>query len=558
MTIINPELLSYTDIDKSIQELTENITDPMLASLSLVTGYTLGNSDEYLTSIINGKDVDKLEYGESLCIFSPTGSGKTKAIEQMASTISKNEKVIILTNRRACKIQLIKDIFKQFKDVPEELIDKFRPDRNIEVMTYQDFVRKKQHYNEKKLLLICDECHCFAEDSTFSVYPQQMINFLKDNLDNTKRLYLTATPDDVLPIIWDIEALSVERLYPLTNDNLKEFLRETPTEKSTRIKHTYLMMSDWSYLTFKTYDPDNKEKLVKYINKVCSDGQKSLVFINDIAGGSNLKEQFSNCQHIYSNEDKKVELHEIAVNEKFMSETLITTKVAENGLSLHDEKLSVIVAETYDPVALQQIIGRARVKRKNSREITVLISNYSISNLGSIEGKLYMQLKEFQKVIENPDFAMQYLPQPNPYIYYDAILQKPVVNYIGYQQLQKQLDYIQALKKSEQEEPHAFIRKILGIYGKATENMDEMFIDYDTTKKCKQRISSAFERYKDSNRGETALKIFKEELKTACNETGAYSKELKSNIQIDTINDILQFAEITDHISQGHKIFDIE
>lgn len=558
MTIINQELLSYTDIDKSIQELTENITDPMLASLSLVTGYKLGNSDEYLTSVINGKDVDELEYGESLCIFSPTGSGKTKAIKQISETLVGQEKIIILTNRCACKIQLIKDIFKQFKDVPEKLIDKFRPDRNIEVMTYQDFVRKKQHYNGKKLLFICDECHCFAEDSTFSVYPQQMTDFLRCNLDNTKRLYLTATPDDVLPIIWDIEALSGERLYPLTNDNLKEFLRETPAESSTRIKHTYLMKSDWSYLTFKTYDPDNKEKLIEYINKACSNGQKALIFINDIASGSNLKEQFSNCQHIYSDEDKKAELHEIAVNEKFQSETLITTKVAENGLSLHDEKLSVIVAETYDPVALQQIIGRARVKRKNPREIIVLVPDYSLSNLGSIEGKLYMQLKEFQKVIENPDFAMQYLPQPNPYIYYDAIIQRPVVNYIGYSQLQKQLDYIQALKDTEQEEPHAFIRKVLSLYSKTIENIDEMFIEYDTTKDCKQQILSAWESFKDSNRDETALKILKEELKTACNKTEAYGKELKSNIQIDTINDILQFAGITEHISQGRKIFDIE
>lgn len=554
MTIINPELLYYTDIDKSIQELTENITDPMLASLSLVTGYKLGNSDEYLTSVINGKDVDELEHGESLCIFSPTGSGKTKAIEQISETLAGQEKIIILTNRRVCKIQLIKDIFKEFKDIPEEFIDKLKVTENIEIMTYQNFVKKKLHYNEKKLLLICDECHCFAEDSTFSVYPQQMTDFLRCNLDNTKRLYLTATPDDVLPIIWDIEALSGERLYPLTDDNLKEFLRETPTEKSTRIKHTYLMKSDWSYLTFKTYDPDNKEKLIEYINKACSNGQKALIFINDIAGGSDLKEQLGNCQHIYSDEDKKAELHEIAVNEKFQSETLITTKVAENGLSLHDEKLSVIVAETYDPITLQQIIGRARVKRKNPREIIVLVPDYSLSQLGSIEGKLYMQLKEFEKVIENPDFAMQYQTQPSPYIYYDAILQKPVVNYIGYQQLQKQLYCIQALKDAEQKEPHAFIRKILDIYGKVTDNIDEMFIEYDTTKDCKQQILSAWESFKDSNRDETALKILKEELKTACNETGAYSKELKSNIQIDTINDILQFAEITDRISQGRKI----
>lgn len=556
--IIIPASMNLAYVTESAKELTENINSPPLASFSLVTDYKFGNAGEYLISIINGETVDELEYGESICIFSPTGSGKTKAIEQISETLSRQEKIIILTNRRACKIQLLKDLFKQFKDVPEEFIDKLKPDSNIEVTTYQDFVKKTQRYNGKKLLLVFDECHCFSEDSTFSVYPQQMINYLRGNLDNTKRIYLTATPNDVLPIIWDIEALSDKKLYPLTSDNLRDFLRETPEKSDTRIRHTYLMKSDWSYLTFKAYDPDNKEKLVEYINKACSDGQKALVFINDIASGAELKEAFSDCQHIYSDEDKKADLHEIAVNENFQSETLITTKVAENGLSLHDKKLSVIVAETYDLITLQQIIGRARVNRKNPREIFVLVPDYSLSNLGSIQGKLYMQMTEFKRTIENPDFAMQCLPQPNPYIYYDAILEKPVVNYIGYQQLQKQLNYVQALKEAEQEEPHAFIRQILSLYNKATDSIDEMFIDYDTTKDCKQRIVSAWENFKDSNRDETALKILKEELKTACNETGAYSKELKSNIQIDTINDILEFAGITNRISQGRKIFDIE
>ena len=558
--IIYPVNINPDDAFASSGELTSNINNPLLSAMSLITGYKLGESDEYLVSIINGKDIDILEYGESICIFSPTGSGKTKAIEQIIFALEKQEKIIILTNRRACKIQLSKDFFKKYgpKEIPEEFIDKLKVTENIEIMTYQDFVKKKHRYHRKELVLVCDECHCFSEDSTFSVYPQQMINFLKGNLDNTKRIYLTATPDDVLPMIWDIEALSDTELYPLTKENFREFLRNTPVADDSRIRHTYIMKSDWNYLNFKAYTPDKKEDLVEYINKSCSDGQKTLVFINDIAGGSDLKEQLGNCQHIYSDEDKKTELHEIAVNEKFTSETLITTKVAENGLSLHDEKLSVIVAETYDLVALQQIIGRARVNRKNPREITVLIPDYSLSNLGSIEGKLYMQLKEFKEVIENPDFAMQYQPQPNPYIYYDAILKKPVVNHIGYNQIQKQLDYIQTLKEAEQEESHAFVRRVLEIYGKDTDNIDEIFIDYDTTKKCRQRILSAWENFKESTRDADSLKELKKSLKEACNETGAYPKELKSNIQIDTINDILEFAGIKEHILSERKIFDFD
>lgn len=558
--IIYPVAMNLDDAFVSSGELTEHLNNPELSALSLVTGYELGESDEYLISIISVKDVDTLEYGKSICIFSPTGSGKTNAVIQIVFALEKQEKIIILTNRRACKIQLVKDFLRRcgLKEIPEELMDKLRISENIEVLTYQDFVNKRHRYHGKKLLLVCDECHCFAEDSTFSVYPQQMINFLKGNLDNTKRIYLTATPDDILPIIWDIEALSDSKLYSLTKDNFNEFLRNTPVADDTRIRHTYIMKSDWSYLNFKAYAPNKKDDLIEYINKFCSDGQKALVFINDIASGSDLKEQLGNCQHIYSDEDKKAELHDIAVNEKFTAETLITTKVAENGLSLHDEKLSVIIAETYDLISLQQIIGRARVNRRNPREITVLIPDYSLSNLGSIESRLYMQLKEFQKAIENPDFAMQYLPQPNPYIYYDAILKKPVVNHIGYQQLQHQIDFIQSLKASEQEEPHAFVRKVLEIYSKDTDSIDEIFIDYDTTKECKQRILSAWEVFKESARDTDSLKELKKSLKEACNETSAYPKELKSNIQIDTINDILAFAGIKERILPERKIFDFD
>ena len=54
-----------------------------------------------------------------------------------------------------------------------------------------------------------------------------------------------------------------------------------------------------------------------------------------------------------------------------------------------------------------------------------------------------------------------------------------------------------------------------------------------------------------------ALKALKEELKAACNETGAYPKELKSNIQIDTVNDILLFAGIHEIVSPEIRRFEI-
>lgn len=60
-----------------------------------------------------------------------------------------------------------------------------------------------------------------------------------------------------------------------------------------------------------------------------------------------------------------------------------------------------------------------------------------------------MQLSDFIKTAENPNFAIQYIPQPNPYVYYDAILKRPVVNDTGIKIIRSQLDYITNIIKKE-------------------------------------------------------------------------------------------------------------
>ena len=79
------------------------------------------------------------------------------------------------------------------------------------------------------------------------------------------------------------------------------------------------------------------------------------------------------------------------------------------------------------------------------------------------------------------------------------------MNRIGLQQLRTQLNHIRALKTEEQKNSHAFVRKVLETYGKPTEGMEELFLDYDITKACQQRIVSAWGKYKSSNCDPDAL-----------------------------------------------------
>lgn len=558
--IVVPTGTDLQAVQASVEELTSTMLSPYTAGMSMVTGYRLGESEQYLNSILTAEDVDKLEYGSAIAVFCPTGAGKSWTVERIALSISKSKKVIILTNRRVCKEQLIQEFCQKvgMPPIAAELLDKVTLSDNLSIMTYQQFVRIAHHYHGKEVVLFLDECHCLAEDATFSVYPQQMIRFLHGNLDNTVRIYMTATPDSVISTIWELESYNNKKLIPFSIGNFDHFLMHMPVQDDTRIRKTYLMKSDWSYLTFKTYHPDNREELIAYIGENAQNGKKTFIYLNDIEKGGDLQEQLGSSQHIYSDADKKAELHQIAVNSQFEASTLITTKVSENGLSLHDDTLSVIVAETYDLISLQQIIGRARVSRKKSREIVVLIPDYTATHLGSIASKLYMQLQDFDKATESPDFAMQYLPQPNPYLYYDGITQKPVINRIGRDELQRQMDFIRMLRDEEAEQHHAFVRHVLMLYGKDTDHIGELSISYSTMSACHDRIRTAWDIFKSGNRGQEELRELKDALKSACNETGAYPKELKSNIQTDTINEILRFANISETVLPERKVFDIQ
>ena len=554
-----PSGIDYHAVQTSAKELTAADLTPLIAGMSLATGYTLGESNQYLSAILTTENVDKLEYGNAIAVFSPTGVGKSWTIERIALDIAKNKKVIILTNRSACETQLKQELLRKsgIVEIPAELINHVTVMENLTVMTYQKFVKICHRFHGKEMIIFLDECHCLAEDASFTVYSQQLLRYLHGNLDNTVRIYMTATPEAVLPTLWELESLTGKALYPLTADNFTEYLRFMPVQSETRIQHTYLMKPNWDYLTFKTYDPDNRQAFLDTLRSFTADGKKALIYINDIQKGKDLQEQLDESQHIYSDADKKLELHQITEDNRFESSVLITTKVAKNGLSLHDDSLSVIVAETFDPITLQQVIGRARVSRGKPREIIVLIPDYTASHLGSATSKLYMQIKDFTRSTEKPDFAMQFLPQPNPYVYYDAITQKPVLNDIGLADLRRQFALIWQWRTEEIEQPHAYLRHILQLYGKDTTHMEELSVSYDNTADCRSRIRIAWEAFKASDRSPADLSTLKTALKAACNETGAYSKEFKSNIQIETVNEILRFAGITETVSSERRVFDI-
>ena len=396
------------ELEERMLKVVEEQPSVALRFLCLIGDYKVGTSKQYISQIIDSNDIPSL--GESMLIASPTGSGKTSAVIKMIKHTSMP--VIYVTNRKMTLCQFKKDYIKASKglDVPAELLDSISLGENIIAITYQELAETTYKYKGKKYLLILDEVHCLLEDANFSVYAEKIIRYLKANRDNTARIYLTATPDAVTPVIAEIECESGQEqaLFAMDWDtNVKSVFHAYASYK-TRLKMVYSMESNWNYINFKLYIPDDTKELADYIKRENEQGTKSLIYVNDISKGKVLQEVLGNTQHIYSDEDKRAEIAEIAQNERFSDRNLITTKVAENGVSLHDDELNLIVVETLDPITLKQVIGRARVNRKNPREITVLIPDYSMTDIGNAIASAEQQMKMIKEVKADPDMALEY------------------------------------------------------------------------------------------------------------------------------------------------------
>lgn len=557
---ITPADSKYTipELKERMVTVVEEQQYAVLRFLSLVSDFKVGDEKQYIGQVIDLNKIPNL--GESMIIAAPTGSGKTKAIIDIIKNA--NVPALYLINRVAPLLQFKKDYVKATKniDIPIEAIDIVSLGDNVTALTYQKFAEIAYQYKGKECMIILDEVHCLLEDATFSVYPEKFIRYLQSNLNNTSRIYLTATPDAVSPGIAYVECTSEadKALSTMTWDTEVKSVRYGYAYYDTRVKMVYSVKTNWDYIDFKLYSPDETKELTDYIKTANDNGIKSLIYINDINKGKALQEALGNIQHVYSDDDKRKDIAEIAKNEKFTDKNLITTKVAENGISLHDDELNLIVVETLDLITLQQVIGRARVNRKKPRKITVLIPDYSYTDIGNAIASISVQLKKAKEAAENPDNALEYADEYPALVYYDSKAKKPVVNSMAIKSLEYQLRFLKDLREDE-ENPHTFAQKVLETYDKSTVITDDMFLSYNRITDFKSKVSSAFDEYMNSEKNAEALDKLKTALKDACNSTKIYNdgKTISSNIQLSTVNDILKSAGIEFEIKPKIEIYGV-
>lgn len=508
----------------------------------------VGEKNEYLSSYFSHKDISEMDYGDSVLITTQVGSGKTIAIIDAITNVPIDNKVYYFTNRRSSVIQIKKDILKKMgenaKDWSEDAILRANTG-HIQVKTYQSIASIDSRYIfEKNSIIILDEVQYLLNDSTFSYQPEIFIDKLKQAIETTKRIYVSATIDEVVPVIYDIE----KKNDTVFNTELSIW------DIETHIIKIYAMASDWSHLNIKCYNYDNQEMLTQKLNEDSFNGKKSIVFVSSKERGLKYKELLENGDMVYASSPDRETLEDIEVNERFKQDSLISTKVLENGVSIVDDSIENIIIEEFDPVTFVQMLGRVRVNRKKPRNITVWVPNYTKADLNQFCNQLHVKLTTIKKVINNTEYCMRNYNNYTPFVYYS--INGPRANILAYQKFSNL--YIYLSKLIEDDNSHAFLHSIIQLLELPNEIQDKQFLEYDDIATFKSGVSQAYNEFEKSSKLKANRDNLAKELIKIATQTNVYTKKITgSQIQLDRINEILKLAGINNQLQSLGETFSV-
>lgn len=311
---------------------------------------------------------------ELIFISAHTGSGKTFFIldELVKFAHSKEVKILYLVNRKILKMQIEK---KVNIDVRSKLKVE-STDNIIDIMTYQelenrckndtDYMDCKGKYDLYKILsygyIVCDECHYFFSDSTFNTNTELSYRWIKNRKFHSCLIFMSATIKRIKKYIYeDLCIKSNEHKKSLMSVNIK---RGNITINPSRKVYEYDVIPDYSYINFHILD-DTKEIIEQVKNKK----GKWLIFVDNIKKGNDINQLlvesgidsiFIDARWINGSMDLIDTVNNIANNEHFKQQVVISTSVMDNGISIKDMNLKnlVIMADTREEFI--QMLGRKR------------------------------------------------------------------------------------------------------------------------------------------------------------------------------------------------------
>lgn len=353
-----------------------------------------------------------------IAIFSDTGTGKNYFVENVLVPNAKayGQGVLLVTNRVALGHQTklrIAEMFKEewkLSDYSEQGIDKLTDFGNITAVSYQQLSEWKNQGSEnlKKLkrnfrYTVFDEIHYCLSDCGFNAMTDLVLDFITSEFQDSIRIYMTATPEQIFPILMRKE-MGKGMVYDCNGWRMGLYKW-----------HIYQFAHNFNQII--PYAFQDAEDVIALIKKTDTN-EKSVVFVENRELGNSIIRQCGFGDMITADSKKpQAPSHEVYADivdkEKFDGRLLVCTAVLENGVNLKDVKIKNVVIFANEKTRFLQMLGR--VRRDPEQVIDLYMQDESISNISGWITALKNQSKALDMYYANATaFCSQFITDNNP------------------------------------------------------------------------------------------------------------------------------------------------
>ena len=316
---------------------------------------------DFLSDSINPWSLYETPANVATFVVAPTGAGKTSMIYHLLipQAVKVNKKVLYLCSRSALCAQQKKVAMEnefngalkvngiQVKDMNEYFTEQGLVEQlnfgAIDIMTYQAFIHNKSLRGNDYAFVVMDESHFVISDATFNPFTEEILEKIITSYAYTRRIYLTATPQECLDEIYSYEQAIIPSLLHCSS-----------------YMNVYFMAEDYSYLHPSFFTHENE-----IINLIISRPDEYwLIFVREKSYGNELKDKLSlDIPEIITADTKDSKIYtELLSSEKMPAKIIISTKVLDVGINIKTSNLNLVLFEGPDLVTLKQELGRKRIK----------------------------------------------------------------------------------------------------------------------------------------------------------------------------------------------------
>lgn len=302
------------------------------------------------------KLLPELVWQHGILLHAPVGAGKTYAITHILLpwVLEQGWRMLFVSSRTAINTQVKRDITavtgeQHFVDELTDCGWQAQSDfEGVTVLTYHALyfeMCNDPNALKKFDILVFDEIHALLEDASFVPYSGYVLNHLHDFWGTKIRLYMTATPEDILPCLTRAEAPYTLRVI--------------------RFRQSYDYVQPYFF--------HDEMELIRLINEDKSD-QKWLVHSPSIQHAKDLRKLIHHpccLLNSVSREQNPAEWNKMLLDKTFDEKVALASAAIDAGVSFTDKSLSNVAVFSYSPTTIVQVLGRKR--RKGGETVRLFI-----------------------------------------------------------------------------------------------------------------------------------------------------------------------------------------